>query len=451
MRDPRAICVVAICFLGTCVLPCRAFSLGALASAQNRAFLSHVSTGAVDASCFHTNRGGRKSRMQAASSLSLLDCKSGGGAEFVCDNLPASAVLPSLVVFDLDHTLWTPELYQLRKLKGYSDASGPGPVPEKDVRLFDGAKNALLELAVADRWKDSQLAVASRTNKGPWARILLKQFQVNGKTLDDLIPYQEIYSSAKTRHFEALHKRTGVKYEDMLFFDDAKAGKWGNCEPVAKMGVMSAHCPDGLTDAVWKNALEEFAAAKAAGGGKRMGKVLDAPGGSTAARPGPQTATITKWNDDRAFGFVALSDKTEVFFHRSAVAGSVSLARGSKVEVEVGSGRNGKLQCTSVALLGGGGSSRSDMQAEGTTGAAGECIDIECFSMNQPFAGAMMSDEPTLCRCEHARISSVRACSHLPSASSRASSHRPARPHAFTWQCRILALFVPALQLCARM
>ena len=33
----------------------------------------------------------------------------------------------------------------------------------------------------------------------------------------------------------------------MLFFDDAKAGKYGNCEPVSKLGVMSAHCPDGLT------------------------------------------------------------------------------------------------------------------------------------------------------------------------------------------------------------
>jgi len=29
-------------------------------------------------------------------------------AGFACDLLPDSAVLPSLVVFDLDHTLWTP-------------------------------------------------------------------------------------------------------------------------------------------------------------------------------------------------------------------------------------------------------------------------------------------------------------------------------------------------------
>eukprot|EP00961_Rhodomonas_salina_P098145 1320921-Rhodomonas_salina.2 len=66
--------------------------------------------------------------------------------------------MPSLVVFDLDATLWTPELYQLRKLPGYKDASdavlfhhrghdydtghteGPGPVANKDVKLFDGAK-----------------------------------------------------------------------------------------------------------------------------------------------------------------------------------------------------------------------------------------------------------------------------------------------------------------------
>jgi hypothetical protein len=62
------------------------------------------------------------------------------------------------------------------------------------------------------------VAVASRTNKGAWARKLLKEFQIErrdskaGKiTLAELMPYQEIYSSDKTRHFEALRKQTGVR------------------------------------------------------------------------------------------------------------------------------------------------------------------------------------------------------------------------------------------------
>lgn len=102
---------------------------------------------------------------------------------FACDSLPPSAFLPSLVVFDLDHTLWTPELYQLRKLPGYQDASGSGPVADKDVRLFPDAQRALLELATAERWKDTEIAVASRTNKGPWA----------GKFFQKLASYVKYY------------------------------------------------------------------------------------------------------------------------------------------------------------------------------------------------------------------------------------------------------------------
>ena len=296
--------------------------------------------------------------------------------DFACDTLPVSAVLPSLVVFDLDNTLWTPELYQLRKLPGYNDASGPGPVADKDVKLFAGAKDALLELATAERWKGTSVAAASRTNKGPWAKSLLQQFEINGQPLNELIPYQEIYSSDKTRHFEALRKQTGCAFEDMLFFDDAKAGRYGNCEPVAKLGVMSAHCPHGLTTKVWANALEEFAAAKAAGGGVRMGRVLNAPADDSAVSAGKHTATIAVWKEDKAFGFVKLEDKSEVFFHRSAVGTGVVLARGSKVQVTVGQGRDGKTSCTSVTAVGGAGASQG-----GDDGA--QTIEIDCFSMNQ--------------------------------------------------------------------
>lgn len=55
------------------------------------------------------------------------------------DSLPVEAALPRLVVFDLDNTLWTPELYTLRSFSGYADASPPNPVAGKDVWLLDGA------------------------------------------------------------------------------------------------------------------------------------------------------------------------------------------------------------------------------------------------------------------------------------------------------------------------
>ena len=119
------------------------------------------------------------------------------------DTLPAEALLPRLVVFDLDNTLWTPELYTLRHFSGYADASPPNPVAGQDVWLLDGAAAALHELASHERWRDTKVAAASRTNKPRWASALLQEFGVPGcgerKKLADLIPLQEIYPGVPPR------------------------------------------------------------------------------------------------------------------------------------------------------------------------------------------------------------------------------------------------------------
>ena len=67
---------------------------------------------------------------------------------------------PRLIVFDLDNTLWTPELYQLKRT----------PKAGKDIWLFEDARDILYELAT-DRvaWESTRVAIASRTNKVDWA------------------------------------------------------------------------------------------------------------------------------------------------------------------------------------------------------------------------------------------------------------------------------------------
>lgn len=207
----------------------------------------------------------------------LCPCPTGPRAvspTYAVDELPAGARLPRLVVFDLDNTLWTPELYTLRHVPGYADVSPPGPVPDRDVWLVDGAVDVLHELATSARWRDSgvRVAAASRTNKGPWARALLDQFcvpvgagQPPAGPLSALIPHVEIRPGSKVVHFKRLAQATAVPYEDMLFFDDARGGKFGNCEAVASLGVLSVHTPRGLTRELFASALREFAARKAAG------------------------------------------------------------------------------------------------------------------------------------------------------------------------------------------
>jgi magnesium-dependent phosphatase 1 len=297
----------------------------------------------------------------------------------------ASALVarPKLIVFDLDNTLWTPELYKLRRLPNYASAGPPGPMADQDVRLYAGARAALEELATDEAWKDTSLACASRTNKGPWARQLLRDFTVAGRSLDDLLQYKEIFTGDKIAHFNNLQQKSEIAFDEMLFFDDARDGKYGNCAKVAAMGVCSAHYPDGITTEVWTNALAEFSRLKAAGAA--MGTVVDAPGRVPEALPeGLVAASIKMFRDEKNFGFVRVDGvKGDVFFHGSSVASNVALAPGMKVKVRIGVDNRGRRQCDSVEAVDGGGDTLDE-------------VERPIFSMNMPFAGLVAHGVKTL-------------------------------------------------------
>lgn len=70
-------------------------------------------------------------------------------------------------------------------------------------------------------------ALHSRTSCAP-------QVSPGGPALVELVSFQEIYPGSKAAHFSALRANSGVGFRDMLFFDDALGGKFGNCEPVKK-------------------------------------------------------------------------------------------------------------------------------------------------------------------------------------------------------------------------
>ena len=152
---------------------------------------------------------------------------------------------PRLVVFDLDNTVWNPELYML----------GRRPVANKDIYLCEGSAAALREL-----WEAEVAgAVASRTHRGDLAEELLDVFEVSpGLSLSRVLPHREIYTGSKRKHFQNLQKKTGVPYSEMLFFDD-----WTqNLADVTQLGVLSIHTPRGLTTNLWRGGLRAYAALK---------------------------------------------------------------------------------------------------------------------------------------------------------------------------------------------
>lgn len=73
------------------------------------------------------------------------------------------------------------------------------------------------------------------------------------KAVDVFDGGMEIYPGSKVKHIEALHKRTGVKYEDILFFDDESRN-----QETESLGITMRLVRDGVCWAEIEKGVEEW-------------------------------------------------------------------------------------------------------------------------------------------------------------------------------------------------
>jgi len=291
--------------------------------------------------------------------------------------------VPKMIVFDLDNTLWTPELYQLRKLK----RQNVFPKAGLDVLLFPGAISVLESIRVNEggRWSGVKFAVASRTQSVEWAHHLLMEFGIR-----DLFDYVEIYPGNKDRHFANLRSKSGISYGDMLFLDDSRDGRYGNCVPVSRLGVLSAHCPEGLRDeGVFETAMRRYAEWSG-----RPGTVVEWDGTMTelpeAEEDGAGTGgkervkgTVKSFFGDRGFGFIRYGGRgsRDLFFHERDVNGA-DVKVGDEVSFLVRNDKKaGKKKATEVSA------NKVDEGSRGTSDQG--AVNMRVFSMNMPFAALL--------------------------------------------------------------
>ncbi|CBI34012.3 hypothetical protein VitviT2T_004085 [Vitis vinifera] len=142
-------------------------------------------------------------------------------------------VLPRLVVFDLDYTLWP----------FYCECRSKREMPS----LYPHAEGILYAL----KEKGIDMAIASRSPTPDIAKTFLDKLGIKS-----MFVAQEIFSSwsHKTEHFQRIHRRTGVPFNSMLFFDDEDR----NIESVSKTGVTSILVGNGLNIGAFRQGLTKF-------------------------------------------------------------------------------------------------------------------------------------------------------------------------------------------------
>jgi len=131
----------------------------------------------------------------------------------------------------------------------------------------------------------------------------------------------------------------------MLFFDDSRDGRYGNCVPVSELGVMSVHCPRGLTDEwIWENSLEKYKLKK-----KNSNSIVEWDGSVTEIKLDERhTRYVKSVNAKKRFGFIQYGNsKTKaVFFYFSSLPGRCnSVEEGDKVSfINSHDTKKGKMQ-----------------------------------------------------------------------------------------------------------
>ncbi len=168
--------------------------------------------------------------------------------------------LPKLVAFDLDGTIWTPDMYQLWG-GGAPFKQSPNGKDLLDrignpVRLLGVTAEILHELKHNPALQSIKVAWVSCTDEPEWADECLRKFTTSsGQPLCQIVDSSQIYKANKQRHFQNLHRQyPDIQFEDMLFFDN----EFGNIRNVSQLGVKSCYCEDGMVLAAWEEGLKLF-------------------------------------------------------------------------------------------------------------------------------------------------------------------------------------------------
>lgn len=167
-------------------------------------------------------------------------------------------VLPRLIAFDLDDTLWHPEMEKCAGSPFTRDAKGT--VQDRSgtpIRLMGNSREILRVLSADRHYAGIQVVYVSRTECPEWAKELIQLVPVHGEVTMagcSAMHLHQIYPGDKKSHFTKISKLSGVSFSDMLFFDN----EFRNIRSVSTLGVTCIYTPDGMTEETWEMGLQQF-------------------------------------------------------------------------------------------------------------------------------------------------------------------------------------------------
>ncbi|KAJ1299942.1 hypothetical protein OPQ81_002610 [Rhizoctonia solani] len=167
--------------------------------------------------------------------------------------------MPQLIAFDLDYTLWDfwVDTHVSPPFKRDGNSINQATDRYKTPISFYKDVPRILQHLVDSK---CHIAACSRTSAKDEARQLLTLLLLPSSSGSnssaprraiDFFDTLEIYPGSKLRHFKALNKKTGIPYEEMLFFDDEHRNK-----EVESLGVTMQLVRDGMSWKVFQQGLE---------------------------------------------------------------------------------------------------------------------------------------------------------------------------------------------------
>ena len=167
-------------------------------------------------------------------------------------------------------------------------------------------------------------------------------------------------------------------------------GKYGNCEPVSSLGVLSVHCPNGLyQEAIWTNALEHYNEWSTTH--RSPNTIVEWDNTITIGQPVERnkryTGEVKYVNREKRFGFIKYGDgvrKTgDMFFHFNNLPSGQTVEEGDELSFTISTSKNGKDAADNIEV--------ATKEADDSN-----TVEMRVFSMNLPFAALLSNGYKTL-------------------------------------------------------